>query len=69
MEQAIIEFIKELVIDGLFPIAMCLILFWKMTKDEQIHKAETDKLSEVINNNTIILEKILTKLDMDSDSK
>lgn len=52
-----------------FPIVMCLILFWRMDKDDTRHKEETDKLSDVINNNTIVLEKILTKLGLDSDAK
>lgn len=63
------ELITELISNNFFPMAMCLILFWKMNKDEDEHKNETNRLSEVINNNTIVLEKILTKLDMDSDDK
>lgn len=63
------ELITDLISNNLFPIAMCLILFWKMDKDEKQHEEETKHLTDVINNNTIVLEKILTKLDMDSDLK
>lgn len=49
-----------------FPIVMCIALFWKIDKDDQArredleklittHKAETDALSEALNNNTAVM--------------
>lgn len=46
-----------------FPIVMCGALFWRMLKSDEQHKAEMDKLSEALNNNTIALTKLSDKLD------
>ena len=56
-----------------FPIACCIILMWYVYQlqkkhDEEIklimneHKAETNKMTEAINSNTLILTKLLDKL-------
>ena len=46
-----------------FPIVACGALFWRMVKSDEQHKAEMDKLSEAINNNTVALTKLSDKLD------
>ncbi len=46
-----------------FPIAMCIILMWYINKTNEQHKAEMDKMSDAIENNTIALTRLLTKLD------
>lgn len=46
-----------------FPIVMCGALFWRMLKSDEQHKAEMDKLSEALNNNTIAITKLSDKLD------
>lgn len=46
-----------------FPIVMCGALFWRMVKYDEQHKAEMDKLSEALNNNTIALTKLSDNLD------
>lgn len=46
-----------------FPIVMCGALFWRMLKSDEQHKAEMDKLSEALNNNTIALTKLSDNLD------
>lgn len=46
-----------------FPIVMCGALFWRMVKSDEQHKAEMDKLSEALKNNTIALTKLSDKLD------
>nr|DAP57898.1 MAG TPA: YvrJ protein family protein [Caudoviricetes sp.] len=46
-----------------FPIVMCGALFWRLVKSDEQHKAEMDKLSEALNNNTIALTKISDRLD------
>ena len=48
-----------------FPIAMCLILSFEIKVMTESHKEETNALKDALNNNTIVLEKILTKLDLD----
>lgn len=46
-----------------FPIVACTALFWQNWKQSEQHKAETDKLSESLNNNTLVMQKLLDKLD------
>lgn len=45
-----------------FPIAVCLILFWYINKIQEQHKAETDKLAEALNNNTLVMQQLVDKL-------
>lgn len=45
-----------------FPIVMCIALFWKMNKQDETHKAEMDKITEALNNNTLALTKLADKL-------
>lgn len=46
-----------------FPIVMCGALYWRMLKSDEQHKAEMDKLSEALNNNTIALTKLSDKFE------
>lgn len=52
-----------------FPIAMCLVLLYEVQEMNKLHKEETSSLKDALNNNTVVLEKILTKLDLDERSK
>lgn len=45
-----------------FPIAVCLICFWYIKKIQEDHKAEMDKMSEAINNNTLVMQRLLDKI-------
>lgn len=47
-----------------FPIACCIALFWYINKIEKAHKEEMDKMSEAINNNTKVMNELLTKMSM-----
>lgn len=46
-----------------FPIAVCCILFWYVYKIQQAHKEEIDALTQAIENNTIALTKLESKLE------
>jgi hypothetical protein len=46
-----------------FPIAVCLICFWYINKMQEQHRAETDKLAEALNNNTLVMQKLINKLE------
>lgn len=52
-----------------FPIAVCLICFWYINKRDEQHKAEIDKLSEAVNNNTLVMQKLADRLEDDDDEK
>ena len=56
-----------------FPIVFCLLLAWYVkyvtdkhredTKElNKLHKEESDKFTEALNNNTLVIQKLLTKL-------
>lgn len=45
-----------------FPIAICLWMMWYNKYQDDQHKEEINKLSEAINNNTIVMTKLLDKL-------
>lgn len=63
MEQTLITAISSL---G-FPIVCCLIVLYMYWKSDQTHKAEVDKLSEAVQNNTVVMEKILERLEVKKD--
>lgn len=45
-----------------FPIVACCALFYRMNVQDEAHKAEVDKLAEAINNNTIALTHLVSKI-------
>lgn len=56
-----------------FPIAMCLLFFWYITKRDEQHKEEikaiqdqhreeSAKMTEAINNNTLVVQRLLDKI-------
>lgn len=45
-----------------FPIAACIALFWKMNKQDETHREETESLRKTIENNTLILTKLYERL-------
>lgn len=49
-----------------FPIACVVAMFWMWDRERQEHKAEAEKWTEAINNNTLIMQRLLDKLDGDS---
>lgn len=51
-----------------FPVAVCLICFWYINKQEEAHKEEVSKLTDAINNNTLIMQKLCDKLGVDSNA-
>ena len=51
-----------------FPVAVCLISFWYINKQEEAHKEEVSKLTDAINNNTLIMQKLCDKLGVDSNA-
>lgn len=46
-----------------FPIVCCVALFYQNTKQSENHKTEMNELKMVIENNTLILRELTTKID------
>ena len=62
-----------------FPIVACVFIaiFFSRTQDnyradikemQAAHKAETDKMTEAINNNNVLLQRILDRLDKETEN-
>lgn len=51
-----------------FPIGMCLIMCYYINKINDVHKEESDKFAEALNNNTMVLQKLCDKLDSEVDA-
>ena len=52
-----------------FPIAVCLLCFWYINKMQEQHKAETDKLAEALNNNTLVMQKLIDNLESNGGAR
>lgn len=52
-----------------FPIAMCLALMWYVKDLSHNHDVETDKFVESLNKNTVVLQKLCDKLDMEREEE
>lgn len=57
------SFITSLISSVGFPIVMCLMLYNRMDKQDEQHKEEMQKLTESLNNNTVALTQLASKLD------
>ena len=42
-------------------------MFWYMLKEKDAHKEEMNSVTEALNNNTLILQKLCDRLDGDKD--
>lgn len=51
-----------------FPIAACLICFWYVNKLTETHKEEVNKLTDALNNNTVVMQKLCDKLGVQTDA-
>lgn len=46
-----------------FPIVMCGALFWYMITQRTAHKAEVEKMTDALNNNTVVLQKLVNIIE------
>ena len=45
-----------------FPVAVCLICFWYINKQSEEHKSEIDELTKALNNNTLVMQRLVDSL-------
>ena len=50
-----------------FPVVVCLAMMYYVKYLNDQHKQEIDKLSEALQNNTLVMQRLLTKLGGDED--
>lgn len=48
-----------------FPIVMCLILAWYVKYMSEKHKEETEKFTDALNSNTLVLQKLCDAMDVE----
>lgn len=58
-----VDIVRDLVSNLGFPIFCAVLMFREMEQERAAHKAESDAWVEAINRNTIVMEKIMTKLE------
>lgn len=58
-----VQQIVELISRVGFPIAACLICFWYINKQQQQHAEETRQLRDVLENNTLAIQRLADKLE------
>lgn len=50
-----------------FPIAMCVALLWYTKELSDKHKQETEKFTEALNNNTLVLQKLCDTIGVERE--
>ena len=51
-----------------FPIVMCLIFAWYIKDLNESHKEETEKFTEALNSNTIVLQKLCDTMNVEREA-
>ena len=59
----ILKALVDVLGNGFFPIVVCGVLFWYVWKKDAQHKAEMDEIRKSVDNNTNVLEKLVTAVD------
>lgn len=52
-----------------FPVVFCFVLYRTMIDQGKEHKEESAKLTEAIHNNTLVIQKLVDKLDGEESGK
>ena len=57
------ENIAQLISTLGFPIAVCVYMFYSQEKERERHREETTKLTEALNNNTVVIQSLKDAID------
>lgn len=58
----ILEILSPFISQVGFPIVVCVGCFWYINKLNDNHAAEMKQMSEAVNNNTLVMQKLLDKM-------
>lgn len=47
-----------------FPIVCCAAMFWQGRENSRLHKEESDKWNEALNNNTLAIQKLTDMMEV-----
>lgn len=50
-----------------FPIVMCLLFSWYIKELNETHKEETEKFTEALNANTLVLQKLCDTMNVERE--
>ena len=56
---AIVQIVSNLGV----PVACLVAMFWMLNNEREDHKLESDKFVEAINNNTVVMTKLVERMD------
>ena len=62
-----VEIIIQIISTVGFPIAMCVALLWYIKDMADKHKKETEQLTEALNNNTLVLQKLCDTIGVERE--
>ena len=62
-----LETIVQIVSTVGFPIAICVALLWYIKEMVKNHKEETEKFTEALNNNTLVLQKLCDTIGVERE--
>lgn len=65
----LVEVAKELVANLGFPIFCVVVMFREMEKEREAHQKESAAWVDAVNRNTIVMEKILTRIEATAETK
>lgn len=63
----ILTMLMEAIKEVGFPIACVIYLFWQNHEEQKSHKEESSEWVDALNRNTVVMEKILTKIGVDEN--
>lgn len=63
MDGSIMTDFVSLISNVGFPIFACVMMFKSMEKEQENHKIESDKWTEALNNNTMVMKQLLDRLE------
>lgn len=52
-----------------FPIVMCIIMIYLNEKQDTRHREEVDKMTEAVNNNTVVIQQMLEHMRGEDNGK
>lgn len=59
-----LEEIATIFSNYIFPVAVCIYLFYREQRTSEVHKEEVDTLRDALVNNTLVLQKLVDKLEV-----
>lgn len=63
VKMELLEIAKELIANVGFPIFCVIVMFREMEQEREAHKVESAAWTEALNNNTLVMQKLLNKME------